>query len=142
MTVRWTFTDVHHSGPPPYTYQFDINPNEGGSPGLEKPVTTSQSTGPGGPTIVQEGGLSQITIGFKGVILTQTHYEALEDWFMRRVLLELDDDLGRKFRGVFTKWAPARERRTFNPWFHTYEADFLVMAYKSASNKLIYGRFN
>lgn len=138
--VRWRFTDVYNSGPAPYTYTFDINPNTGGSPAGEKTITTSYSLGPNNQTVLQEGHFTVPDLTFSGVILSRHHYETLEFWFSKRVLLRLDDDLGRIFTGVFAKFTPKRERRASNPWYHTYDADFLVMSYLSASGQRIYGR--
>lgn len=140
MVVRWTFTDVWEKGPAPYTWTFDINPNEGGSPSVTKAMTISQNQGPRRGIILQEGHQSPPVVAFSGIILTQQHYETLEFWYSKRVLLDMVDDLGRTFRGVFASFEPTRTRRAFNPWFHTYTAQFQVTAYTNASGQVIYGR--
>lgn len=137
--VKWKFTDAHASTP--LVYEFHINPNEGGSPAYTKNITTSISLGPNHAGMIQEGQMTNATLTFRGVILTQEHYEALEKWFARRVMLDLDDDLGRQFRGVFSAFTPTRTRRAFNPWYHTFDAAFTVIGYKNASGEEVFGRF-
>jgi hypothetical protein len=140
MTVRWVFEDYWQTGPTPYSYTWEINPNDGGSPTVEKNMTILQNTGPNRMNLVQEGANQVPTIAFSGSILTQAHYEALELWYDRRVLIKLTDDLLRTFYGVFSSFSPKRSRRAFNPWYHTYDAQFHVTAYYSASGQRVYGR--
>lgn len=140
MVVRWKFDDVWHKGPVPYSWTVEINPSDGGSPEVQKSLTVSQNLGPRRGAIVQEGHQGIPTIQFSGSILTQAHYETFEFWFSKRVLLDLTDDLGRIFRGIFSSFQPTRTRRAFNPWYHTYTAEFQAMAYTNASGQVIYGR--
>jgi hypothetical protein len=141
MVVRWVFNDYRSQGLSPYTYTVAINPNEGGSPTVQKNMTALSNVGPSRGAILQEGQSSAPELTFSGVILTQAHYEALEYWFDKRIAIEITDDLGRKFRGVFSRWEPSRTRRAFNPWYHTYSAGFTVAGYKSASGVVRYGKF-
>ena len=99
-----------------------------------------QNLGPNRMNLVQEGSSSVPTMAFSGSILTQAHYEALELWFDRRILIKLTDDLGRIFFGVFSAFTPTRTRRAFNFWYHTYTAEFTVTAYYNASGDRVYGR--
>lgn len=137
--VRWKFTDLY--GATPNVYTFEINPNEGGSPSVQKNMNIVYNAGPNRGGIIQEGQSTVPILSFSGLILTQTHYEALEMWFDKRVLLELDDDLGRKFRGVFSAFEPTRVRKPFNPWYHTFTGQFTCYGYKNASGQIRYGRF-
>lgn len=123
------------------TWEFPINPNEGGSPAIEKQMNIQSNVGPYRGGIIQEGRSEVPTISFSGVILTQEHYELFELWYLRRILLDLDDDLGRRFRGVFSQFNPERERRAFNPWYHRYSAQFLVWGYRSALGDVLFGTF-
>jgi hypothetical protein len=141
VVTRWTFDDIDEVGPSPYTYTVAINPNEGGSPTVEKTLAITSNTGPNRGAIVQEGQSSPPQMQFSGVILVQEHFEALEAWFDRRILIEITDDLGRKFRGVFSGWAPQRIRRAFNPWYHQYQATFTILGYKTASGVVRFGKF-
>lgn len=138
--ARWTFHDYWETGPTPYRYDWEINPNDGGSPQISKQMTVLQSVGPNRLNLVMEGQSTVPTLSFSGVILTQAHYETIELWFDRRVLIELTDDLGRTFYGVFSKFAPKRSRRAASPWYHTYDAEFQVTAYINASGQRVYGR--
>jgi len=138
MVVRWSMQDYWAATP--VTYQMEINPNDGGSPEITKQMAILQSSGPNRMNLVQEGNSTTPTINFSGVILEQGHYENLEYWFDKRVLIKLVDDLNRTFYGVFSKFAPKRIRRPNNPWYHTYDAEFTVTAYVNASGQRVYGR--
>lgn len=140
MTVKWTFTDYWQVGPPPYTYTWEINPNEGGSPEITKNISVFENVGPNRLGLLMEGQSSIPILNFSGVILTQSHYEALEHWFDHRILIKLDDDLERSFYGVFSKLSPKRSRRASNPWYHTYDATFHASGYRNASGTTVYGR--
>lgn len=137
MVVRWNFTDVWTQE----TWTFPVNPNEGGTPNIEKDITVQTNTGPHRGGIIQEGRTQVPTIQFSGVILTQEHLEMLEEWYMKRALLELEDDLGRTFRGVFQQFSPSRIRRPYRPWYHEYQASFLVWGYRNAGGVVIFGNF-
>lgn len=139
--VRWKFIDVHSAGKAPYEYTFHINPNEGGTPTIQKNFTIQTNAGPNRGAIVQEGQSTPPELAFSGVILTQPHLEALELWFDKRILIDINDDLGRVFRGVFSRWEPQRERRAYNYWYHTFSAGFIVAGYKTASGKVRFGKF-
>lgn len=139
--IRWTLEDVLQAGPAPYTMTFVWNPSQGGSPSFEKQYNTQMSLGPLRGAIIQEGNPTVPTIEFSGTILDQTHYELLETWVDKRVLLELTDDLGRKFRGAIASWRPQREHRPFHPWYHNYTASFIVHGYKTASGNSRFVRF-
>lgn len=136
MTVRWRFDDYWGTD----TYTLEINPNDGGSPVVTKALAFSANLGPNRMGVVQEGSNAVPTLSFGGSILTKTHYEALELWYNRRVLIQLTDDLGRVFRGIFSGFTPTRTRRAFNPWFHTFTAEFAVSSYVNASGVAVYGQ--
>lgn len=137
--VKWQFFDLYQKGPSPWDYVFEINPNEGGALIMEKTVTQHSNTGPNRMTVLQEGQNSASTITFSGVILDQDHFEAMEYWFQKRVMLEIRDDLGRRYRGILSGWVPQRPRRTYNFWYHTYSATFTVSAARNANGQNIYG---
>lgn len=138
---KWTFTDVYQKSIQPYSYTMQINPNDGGSPTFEKSLTPLRVTGPNMMPLLQEGSPGQTSMSFSGVILSQAQLETMEIWFRKRILLLIQDDLGRRFYGVFGTWNPKRARRSSNPWYHTYDATFAVIAYYNASGQRIYGRF-
>lgn len=133
MVVKWVFEDVYQSCSAPYEYTFPINPNTGGTPTITKTINTiSSGAGSNKGIILQEGQSGVAEMSFSGVILTQGHLEALERWFDKRALLEIRDDLGRRFRGVFSTFDPSREYRSRNPWYHTFSAKFIVSGYRTA----------
>lgn len=140
MSVKWVFEDVYGTGPAPHAYTWTVNPNDGGSPTIEKNMNILMNVGPNRKSLVQEGQSSVPMIEFAGVIITQEQYEAMEMWFDRRILIKLTDDLGRQFFGIFSKWAPKRVRKAGNFWYHTYDASFHIMEYINASGQVVYGR--
>ena len=121
-------------------YVMEINPNDGGSLVVTKNINIVQNTGPNRVNILQEGQSQAPLLDFSGVILTQAQFEAMEQWYDRRTLIKLTDDLGREYYGVFSKWAPKRTRRASNFWYHTYDAEFTVNAYRNSSGAWVYGR--
>lgn len=138
---RWKFTDVFNTGPSPYIWTFDISPSEGGSPALEKSFNVTNYVGPRRQSVIQEGQFSNVSIEFSGTILTQTHFETFETWMRKRVVLDLEDDLGRVFRGAFASFRPQRVFKPNNVWYHKYTATFQVIAYKNVSGATVFGRF-
>lgn len=139
--VRWRFVDVYETGFSPFDWTFDINPNDGGSPNVEKNFNIAMSVGPRQGIILQEGSMAPPAVSFSGVILTQEHYETFETWFVKRVVLDLYDDLERQFRGALSSFHPKRVRKPYNFWYHTYDAEFKAFAYRNATGNVIYGRF-
>ncbi len=133
--VRWKLTDVRTGT----FHVVEINPNDGGSISLNKAVATHNPIGPGRRTILSEGRITPGPQEFSGSILTQEHFEALEEWALKRTLIQVEDDLGRKFQGVLTSWQPHRVRRTFNPWYHTYSAVVTVSAFTTAAGVTRFG---
>lgn len=140
MTVKWVFTDYWETGPTPFTYVWEINPNDGGSPVVQKTMAIMQNSGPNRVNIIMEGPSQAPLVDFSGVILEQSQYETMELWYNRRVLIKLTDDLNRQFFGIFSKWTPKRVRRASNQWYHTYDAEFTASAYINASGQQVYGR--
>lgn len=138
--VRWRFEDVYQTGTSPYTWTFDINPNDGGSPNADKNFTVATNIGPRQGVILQEGQMNAPAVTWSGVILTQEHYEALETWFVKRIVLDVFDDIGRQFRGALATFHPKRVRKPYNFWYHTYDAEFKAFAYINGSGTAIYGR--
>jgi hypothetical protein len=146
--VKWIFTDYWQTGPTPYTYTMEVNPNTGGALQYSKTVNIAMTSGPSRVGIAQEGGNSSgsgssnsvAVLSFSGVILTQTQLEAMEHWFDKRILMQITDDLGRQYFGVFSQFNPQRQRKASNFWYHTYDAQMTVVAYKNASGAWVYGR--
>lgn len=138
--IRWSFTDVYQVGPTPYTYTWEINPNDGGAIAWQKNFFNAPVSGPNVMPIIQEGGLGTATLSFSGIILTRSHYEVMEFWYSKRILILLKDDLNREYLGVFSTWTPKRERHSSNFWFHSYDAQFTVMEYINSAGLRLYGR--
>jgi hypothetical protein len=134
--ARWKFTDVRTGSS---TYSFEVNPNDGGSPAITKTVATNNPIGPGRHAVFSEGRIQVGPQEFSGVILNQTQFETMELWALKRTLLQVEDDLGRKFQGSLSSWSPHRVRKPFNPWYHTYSATLTVTAMTTANGTVRFG---
>jgi hypothetical protein len=126
------------SQPVPYT--FHINPNEMNGPIGEKAMNILTSSGPTGGAIIQEGKMTLPSLDFSGIILEKDHMDKMEEWFRKRVLLDLTDDLGRQFRGVFSSLSATRPYSSSNFYRHQYQASFQIWSYVNGDGTLIYGR--
>lgn len=125
MVVRWQFTDP--TGATPNTYVFEINPVEGGSPALKKNVIFKNTAAPDGKTLIFEGRDDPAVFSFSGTLLTQTHFETLETWFLKRHQIVITDDLGRTFSVYITSFDPKRVRSPHVPWKHTYVCEAISL---------------
>lgn len=123
MVVRWTFYDPTV----PETYTFPINPNDGGTPGIAKNITTEVTAAPDGSAIIFEGRPSPQTVTFDGTILDQSHLENLITWFSKEHQVRLTDDLGRQYWVYLTSFTPKRVRAATRPWKHTYSAEATIL---------------
>jgi hypothetical protein len=122
MVVRWTFSDGST------TYTFEINPNEGGSPARKRGVGFSVTAAPDGGVLVYEKRSDPRTLSFSGVVLTQAHYDALDEWSDKHEPITLTDDLSRSFTVILTSFEPRRVRSALYPWKHTYTCEAIVLA--------------
>lgn len=121
--VRWLFED-------PVTldsWQFEINPNEGGSPAYSKNIVYSATCAPDGKVVVFEGRDEPKKLEFSGVLLTQEHFEAFAEWYEKRYQVNVTDDLGRTFSVIIDRFDPTRQRALHYPWKHTYRVSATIV---------------
>jgi len=121
--VRWVFSD-------PVTlesYEFEINPSEGGSPTYKKTINFLNTAAPDGRTLAFEGRRAAQQGSFKGTILTEEHYNAMVDWFEKRNQIIMTDDLGRSQMIYITDFEPTRVRAVQHPWKHTFNVSYFVL---------------
>lgn len=123
MVVRWTFEDPNTLE----SWTVPINPNEGGSPGLQRNIQYQSTCAPDGKVVTFEGRDLPQTLEFSGVILTQEHLDLFVTWFEKRYQLSLTDDLGRQYMIVFDTFTPKRERAHSYPWKHSYTASATIV---------------
>lgn len=121
--VRWMFTDSVEST----NYEFDINPNDGGSPTYRKNVTTQVTTAPGGTPIIFEGQEEPKSGSFSGTILDLAQYQAMVLWFTKRYPIEMTDDLGREQSIYITGFDAKRVRSAMHPYKHSYTCSYIVL---------------
>lgn len=123
MVVKWTLYDPTV----PETYTFPYNPNEGGTPGVSKKITTEVTAAADGSAIIFEGRPDPQKISFSGSILDQQQLDDLMVWFQKERQLLLTDDLGRQYWVYLTSFSATRERWRSHPWKHKYSAEATIL---------------
>ena len=113
---RWIFSDPVTLA----TYNFEINPSEGGSPSYNKTFVYRSTSAPDGKVIVFEGREAPKTLEFSGVLLTEAHFNAFVEWYNKKYQVQVTDDLGREFSIIIESFVPKRERAVHSPWKHSY----------------------
>lgn len=121
--ARWTLYDATV----PETYEFPINPSEGGTPGISKRIETQVAAAPDGTTILFEGRDEPGRLNLSGTILDQAHLDALTAWSLKRHQVRITDDLGRQYWVYITRFNPTRNRRAHHPWHHSYQMELVVV---------------
>lgn len=123
--VRWTFYDPTVDE----TYQVEVNPKDGFTPGIERTFTKKPTSAPTeGRVIIFEGGRKPQDVEWTGTILTEAYLDALTDWAGRNHQIRVSDDLGRQFWILFESFVPKRAATRNYPWRHTYTAKATVFA--------------
>lgn len=121
--VRWTFEDPVALA----TFTFPMNPNEGGSQNFKKNVQQQATCAPDGGVVLFEGRDVPATFEFSGTLLTQEHYEALQEWWDKRRQIKVTDDLGRETWIYIVEFDPKRVRSALYPWKHTFTVRAVVV---------------
>lgn len=121
--VKWVFSDPIELD----SWTFEINPNAGGSPQYKKNFTFSSPAAPDGSTIMMQGRSDPLTLEFTGVILSESQYKTMVDWWYRQCVIQITDDLLRQYYVVFTDFSPKRERAIHYPWKHSYSAKCTIV---------------
>jgi hypothetical protein len=121
--VKWVFTDPVDAS----TYTFAINPIGGGSPQLAKQITQKSSSAPDGQVTIMEGRDNPRTLEFNGTILDQSQYEAMIEWFGKRHVITITDDLGRTEHIYITDFSPTRKWSRSYPWRHEYSVKAAIV---------------
>jgi hypothetical protein len=109
------------------TYELDINPSDGGSPSYNKTLTTSNTTAPGGKVLIFEGADEVQQISVTGTLLTEALYDKFIEWWDKRTILRLTDDLARVYDIYITSFDPQRVRSVTHPWRHTYTLNYVII---------------
>jgi hypothetical protein len=125
--VRWQFFDPVGS----VTYQFELNPNDGGSPSYDKRINYENTSAPDGKTLIFEGRDEVQKLEWSGVILTQAHYDAYVTWWEKRRQIKVTDDFGRQFWIYLTSFKPTRRIRgqRVYPWRHDYSITATIVSW-------------
>jgi hypothetical protein len=123
MVVRWEFYDPIETE----TKVFEINPNAGGTPTYERTISYQSTLAPDGPTLVFAGRNQPLKISFSGVILTETEYDDMIEWFQKNYPIQLTDDLGREMIILITKFEPKRIRMASRQWRHDYSVEATIL---------------
>lgn len=125
MSWRWKFIDPVTSE----QYEFEINPNKGGTPALKKNVQTTATTAPEPDSrlLMFEGRPQARQGSFSGTLLTEEALTAFEYWYNKRNQIYLTDDLNRTMTIYITSFSPERVRAATAPWKHTYTMEYTIV---------------
>lgn len=121
--VRWRFFDPSTLE----SHEFMYNPNEGGTPSLQKHFEYSKTAAAAGRTLVFEGRDEPQKITFNGIVLEQTEYDAMIYWFNKRNQIYVIDDLGRQFSIVIEQLTLNRKRSALHQWRHDYTVNATIV---------------
>lgn len=119
--VRWTFEDLATGD----SYEWEVNPNSGGSPQYRKTITYQHTLG--GRTLIFEGADEPLTGQISGTLLSQTQHETLVDWWDKRHLIRLTDDLGRTYMIYIVSYEPERQRSVQYGYKHSYTMTYTIV---------------
>ena len=122
--TAWVFTDPVTSA----TYNWEINPYEGGTPGIRKNILTKSTAASDGQAILQEGRDDVQELTVTGHLLSEELLAAMKTWANKRYPVLLTDDLGRQFRIYITAVEFDRERSVNRVWRHLNKVTYLVLA--------------
>lgn len=124
MVVRWQFYDPVEDE----TWTVPMNPSEGGTPGVEKNLSSKPTTAPDGAPILTEGQDAPKTFEVKGTILEEDHLTTLKDWVNRRHAIQITDDLGRVLQVYLQTLTAERQRAAQYRWKHTFTLKGIVLS--------------
>lgn len=121
--TAWVFTDLASGA----TYDWEINPNAGGTPGVTKNILYKSPAGANGQPILMEGrdDIQELTVS--GVLLSEALLNAMKLWAEKRYPILLTDDLGRQFKIYITAYQAERVRQSTRPWRHESSVTYLVL---------------
>lgn len=122
--VAWVLTDL--SMATPTTYSWEVNPKELSIP-RRKNISYANTAAPGGRVLAYEGRDEARKLTYSGTILTEEQYNNLTEWFEKRNLLRLTDDLDREFGVYILSFDVQRVRSTRYPWRHSYSGEMLLI---------------
>lgn len=121
--VRWVFEDPVTLE----TYNFAVNPSQGGTPGLKKTINYANTSAPNGKVVVFEGRDEVQRLEFSGTILEEAEYNAFMTWADKRYQIVMTDDLGRSFSLIIESFEAQRQRAIHYPWKHSYSVSALIV---------------
>ena len=111
----------------PETYNFAVNPREGGTPKREKNIEYTNTIAPGGAVLVFEGQDQAKTGSISGMLHTQAQLETFEAWMDKPGSVRLTDDLGRQYTVVLTSFNPVRKHRQSRKWTHEWTMEYVIL---------------
>lgn len=123
---KWKFKDIYGDNT---EYIFGVSPNEDGIATTGKNIHLTSTSAPYGNVIIQEGRASLPIISCSGQIITLSQLDAFRNWFSKRRIIQLTDDVGRVSQVYFSEFKPKRERIASNPHYYTYTMQFLVYSW-------------
>lgn len=120
---RWRFRDPYSD----VIYDFEVSPNEGGSPARKRNITTTPTTAPKGKALIFEGSQEPATLNWSGILLGEDQLNVFKEWYDKRHQILLTDDLGRSFYLYITHFEFKRIRAAHHSFKHSYTADAILL---------------
>lgn len=120
---KWVLQDPAPGGE---QYVFEINPDSATSPWPSKTFTSDVSTAPDGQHLTWEGARKPVVWQFKGTLLTQSQYEALEAFQALNRRVYLIDNRNRAWVVSIESFDPEPKKVIDNPWAHTYTVRAII----------------
>ena len=124
VRVPWIFREVYDGED---IYEFAINPLDATMPQIQKTLTIQKTAS--GKNVTFQGRNQVQTMSFSGTILTEEHYNVMDEWFRKEKQINITDDLGRQYWVYLTGFNPSRQYSPQYPWRHEYSADATVVSW-------------
>lgn len=118
MVVRWNFYDPILDE----SFEFPLNPNDGGLPSFEKNIQGEMTTATDGRKILFEGTSKASEISFSGSLLEKSDFDWFISWYNKKYQVLLTDDLDNETWVYLVSFIPKRKRSFQHDWAISYEA--------------------
>ena len=121
--IRWVF---ELPAPSAMTYTFEHNPTEMTSPFSRRVLNPEHTTAPDGQPVIFEGQPVAVEWSATGVVFTQAHYDALEQWHALNRRFYAIDHHERAWLVTLEDVSWTEMRDPSRPWAHRYSLKFLI----------------
>lgn len=107
------------------TYDFEVNPAEGGTPSVEKNFSDVAPAAEDGAAIVFAGRPAVVRVEISGRLISQDQLDELTSWAEIPNQVRITDDLGRASWVLIENFTATRLRRVSHIWTHDWTMSYL-----------------